>query len=69
MLAIAIWDRVDKVVTRTVDLSMGKKELKMNGRKPNRFIVPESIDNEPKLLKLVKSLGTYDCKIVKATNR
>lgn len=68
VIVIAIWDLTDKVMTRPIELTSRTKELKLNGRKPNKIIVPESLIDS-KLLKKVKRLGSFNCMIIKATGK
>ena len=69
VLVVAIWDKdAEKVLTRSIVVDAYTKELKLNGKKPNKIIVPESCKNG-KLLKKIKKIGCYGCKIVKAVGK
>ena len=68
VVIVAIWDKTKDVFTRPVLLEKGKKELKFKGRKPNKIIIPASLKDK-KSLDLVKSIGSYDCKVVKAVGK
>jgi len=67
-IIIAIWDRNDEVLTRTIVLDSKTKELKLNGKKPNKLKIPESCTDKT-LLRRAKSIGSYGCKIIKAKGR
>lgn len=68
VIVIAIWELAESVVTRSVVVDNKTKELKMNGRKPNKLIIPESLI-DMKLLRKVKSIGAYNCKVVRAIGK
>ena len=68
VIVIAIWELAESVVTRSVVVDNKTKELKMNGRKPNKLIIPESLI-DMKLLRKVKSIGSYNCKVVRAIGK
>lgn len=68
VIVIAIWELAESVVTRSVVVDNKTKELKMNGRKPNKLIIPESLIDR-KLLRKVKSIGAYNCKVVRAIGK
>ena len=68
VIVIAIWDKEDRVLTRTIVVDKNTKELKLNGRKPNRLIIPESLTDR-KLLRKIKSIGSYDCVTIKAIGK
>jgi|SaaInl8_200m_RNA_FD_contig_101_124977_length_3078_multi_3_in_0_out_0_4 hypothetical protein len=68
VIIVAIWDMENSTATRSVVVDNKSKELKLNGKKPNKMIVPESLI-DVKLLRKVKSLGAYNCKIVKAVGK
>lgn len=68
VLVVAIWDKDDKVITRSVVVDKDTKMLKLNGKKPNKIIVPESLTDR-RLLRKIKDIGTYGCQIVKATGK
>jgi len=68
VLVVAIWDREDEVITRSVVVDKNTKMLKLNGKKPNKLIVPESLTDR-RLLRKVKDIGTYGCQIVKAIGK
>lgn len=57
---VCIWDKTENVYTRTVIVDSRTKELKMNGKKPNKVIVPESCTDKV-LLRKIKSICSYDC--------
>ena len=68
VIITAIWNYKDKVLTRPIELSKYTKELKVDGRRPNRIIIPESLKDKV-LLRKVKRIGSYNCKIVKASGK
>lgn len=69
VIIVAIWDKnPDKVLTRPYVVSTRSKELKLDGRKPNKLIVPESVTDKV-LLRKIKKIGSYDCKIIKAKGK
>jgi len=68
VLIVAIWDGEEDVKTRTVLVTMKSKELKLNGKKPNKVIVPESLIDIG-LIRKIKNMCTYNCKIVKAVGK
>jgi len=68
VLVIAMWEYKDKVVTRTIVVDSKSKEIKLNGKKPNRMIVPESCI-DIKLLRKIKNMSAYNCKIVTAVGK
>jgi len=68
VLIVAIWDGEKDVKTRSVIVTMKSKEIKLNGKKPNKVIVPESLIDIG-LIRKVKSLCAYNCKIVKAIGK
>jgi len=68
VLIVAIWDGEEDVKTRSVIVTMKSKEIKLNGKKPNKVIVPESLIDIG-LIRKVKSLCAYNCKIVKAIGK
>ena len=68
VIIVAIWDMENSTATRSVVVDNKSKELKLNGKKPNKRIVPETLI-DVKLLRKVKSLGAYNCKIVKAVGK
>jgi len=68
VVIVAIWENEEEVFTRPFILSRNNKVLKFKGRKPNKLIIPESLTNR-KALALVKSVGSYNCKIITATGK
>lgn len=68
VIIVAMWNTENSTGTRSVVVTPKSKELKMNGKKPNIIIIPESCV-DIKLLRKVKSLGAYNCKIVTATGK
>lgn len=68
VIVVAIWDKSSDVYTRPIVVDKSSKELKFKGKKPNKIIVPESLTNSM-LLKKVKQIGSYDCKIIKAVGK
>lgn len=67
-IVVCIWDKGDEVFTRSIEVNGKTKELKMNGKKPNKMIVPESVIDKV-LLRRIKSIGSYDCQIIKAKGK
>jgi len=68
VMIIAVWDKGEEAFTRPIVVDSKTKELKMNGRKPNRAIVPESCKDKV-LLRKIKSICSYDCNIVVAKGK
>lgn len=68
VIVVCIWDNTEAVFTRPIVVDLKTKEFKFKGRKPNKLIVPESLNNT-KLLKKIKTLGSYNCKIIKAVGK
>ena len=69
VIVIAIWDKTESdVMTRSVIISKDTKQLKLNGKKPNKVIIPESLTDK-RLLKKIKGIGTYKCQIIRAIGR
>lgn len=68
IIIIAFWDQGEEVYSRPIELDKHIKELKFKGRKPNKIIIPESLTDSA-LLKIVKRLGAYNCKIIKAVGK
>jgi len=64
-MVLVIWDYNDKVYSKMFKLEdiMHKKELKLNGRKPNKLIIPENLYTDKTKNKL-KKLCAYTAKIV-----
>jgi hypothetical protein len=69
VIVVAIWDKnPDKVLTRSILVSKDYKGIKVDGKKPNKLIVPESLTDR-RVLRKVKDIGTYGCTIIKATGK
>ena len=68
VIVVCIWDKGDEVMTRSVVVSKESNGLKLNGKKPNKMIVPESLTDR-RLLRKVKDMGSYGCNIVKAVGK
>ena len=66
-MILFIWDYNDKVYSKMFNLSkvMDVKELKVNGRKPNKVIIPSTLYKD-KFVKKVKKLSAYNAIIVEA---
>ena len=60
VLVVCLWDKSDEVYTRSVIVDSKTKELKMNGKKCNKVIIPESCTDKV-LLRKIKSICSYDC--------
>jgi len=68
-IVICIWDKnPDKVLTRPVIVNKMSKGIKVDGKKPNKLIIPESLTDR-RIMRKVKEMGTYNCKIIKATGK
>lgn len=68
VLCVFIWDKGEDVYTRSAIVDSKTKELKMNGKKANKVIVPESCTDKV-LLRKIKSICSYDCKKVIAKGK
>jgi pectin methylesterase-like acyl-CoA thioesterase len=68
VIIVAIWDKTNDVYSRPVQVTNKTKELKYKGRKPNKIIMPESLTDKV-ILRRIKNIGSYDCKIVKAIGK
>ena len=68
VIVVAIWDKDEGVYTRSVLVDAKTKELKMNGKKCNKVIIPESCTDKV-LLRKIKSICSYDCKKVVAKGK
>lgn len=68
VIVVCIWDKGDEVYTRSIVVDSKTKELKMNGKKCNKVIVPESCTDKV-LLRKIKSICSYDCKKVIAKGK
>ena len=64
-MILLIWDYNDKVYTKmyTTDDIMSKKELKVNGRKANKVILPKK-EITPNMSKKLKRICAYNVVIV-----
>lgn len=69
VIVVAIWDKnPEKVLTRSVLVDKYNKGIKVDGKKPNKLIIPESVTDRI-LLRRIKSMGSHDCKIIKAIGK
>ena len=68
VIVVCIWDKGNDVFSRPVEITTASKELKFKGRKPNKIVVPESCTDKV-LLRKIKGIGSYDCKIVSASGK
>jgi len=64
-MVLVIWDYNNKVYSKMFKLDdiMHKKELRLNGRKPNKLIIPEDLYID-KTKKKLKKLCAYNAKAV-----
>ena len=58
-IVVAMWDRDGSVYTRPVVVDRDTKELKVNGKKPNKMIIPEGSKLDKKFIKKVNKLISY----------
>ena len=68
VIVVCIWDKGNDVFSRPVEVTTKSKDMKFKGRKPNKIVVPESCVDKV-LLRKVKGIGSYDCKIVTAIGK
>ena len=68
VICILIWDNPDSIYTRPVVVDKHTLPTKFKGRKPNKIVVPESCKDKV-LLRKIKGIGSYDCKIVEAIGK
>ena len=67
-IIVCIWDKGNDVFSRPVEVTTSSKDMKFKGRKPNKIVVPESCKDKV-LLRKIKGIGSYDCKIVEAKGK
>lgn len=68
VIVVCIWDKGEDVYTRSILVDRKTTERKYKGKKPNKIIIPESL-NSKHLMKAIKKLAAYDCVIVKAKGK